>query len=103
MFSYDGVPHLGAHNDYPPDGQTEIHMEPITESDEGKRIIHGDEIVGLAINIKDGDAYVNPDPDITDIMMAKLGWADGDEDTFQLQEEQIERVTDNAIHLNESL
>lgn len=83
--------------------RTEMHMEPITESDEGKRVIRGNDAVGLVTEVKDGDAYVNPDPSITDTMRAKLGWADVDEDSFQLQEEQIERVTDNAIHLSERL
>lgn len=78
-------------------------MEPITESDEGKKVIHGDDAVGLVTDVKDGDAYVDPDPGITDTVMAKLGWSDTDQDTFQLREEQIDRVTDNAIHLRERL
>lgn len=78
-------------------------MVSITESDEGKRVVHGDDAIGLVIDVKDGDAYVNPNPGITDTLKAKLGWADADEDTFQLQGVQIERVTDDAIHLGESL
>lgn len=78
-------------------------MVSITKSDEGKRIVHGDDTVGRVIDVKDGDAYVTPNPGITDTLKAKLGWADADEDTFQLQGVQIERVTDDAIRLRENL
>ena len=31
--------------------------------------------------------------------MSKLGWADRDEDTYPLQEESIETITDDEIRL----
>ena len=33
--------------------------------------------------------------------MSKLGWADHDEDTYPLQEESIETITDDEIRLSE--
>lgn len=78
-------------------------MGPLSERDEGKRVVHGDETVGRVIAVEDGTPYVEPDPSITDTLLAKLGWADIEEETFRLQEVQIERVTDDAVHLSESL
>lgn len=49
-------------------------MGALTESDEGKRVIHGDETVGRVIAIEDGTPYVEPGPSITDTLLAKLGW-----------------------------
>ena len=42
-----------------------------------------------------------PSFDITVSVMPKLGWADRDEDTYPLQEESIETITDDEIRLSE--
>jgi len=72
----------------------------ITESDEGKKVIgrDGDEI-GRVVEVSHGTAHVDPDPDMSDTIMSKLGWGDRDEDTYPLQEETIESVTDDEIRL----
>lgn len=78
-------------------------MATITEGDEGKKVIRGDATVGRVVAVDHGTPYVDPDPSITDTLLSKLGWTDADEDTYQLQEAHIERVTDDAIHLSEHL
>jgi hypothetical protein len=74
----------------------------LTEHDEGKRVVNarGDE-VGRVIEIKHGNAYVDPDPGLTETFMSKLGWGDGqDEDTYRLDENDIETVTDDEVRLS---
>jgi sporulation protein YlmC with PRC-barrel domain len=73
----------------------------LTEDDEGKRVVnsHGDD-VGRVVEVRQGTAHVDPDPGITDTLMSKLGWGDGqDEDTYRLDSSSIETVTDDEIRL----
>lgn len=78
-------------------------MATITENDEGKKVVRGDDTVGRVVDVQHGTAYVDPDPSITDTMMSKLGWADADEETYPLQDETIEQITDDEIRLRSSL
>ena len=55
---------------------------------------------GVGVDVEHGTAYVDPDPGITETVMSKLGWADRDEDTYPLQEESIETITDDEIRLS---
>lgn len=74
----------------------------LTEHDEGKRVadFRGDE-VGRVIEVEHGDAYVDPDPGLTETFMSKLGWGDGqDEDTYRLDRNDIEAVTDDEVRLS---
>ena len=71
----------------------------ITEKDEGKEVVQGDESVGRIIDVEHGTAYVDPDPGITDTVKSKLGWGDRDEDTYPLQEESVEEITDKKVRL----
>lgn len=73
----------------------------ITDDDEGKKVVHGDDTVGRIVDVDHGTAYVDADPGITETLMSKLGWADheGDEDTYPLQEASVESVDDDAVHL----
>lgn len=73
----------------------------LTENDEGKRVVNarGDE-VGRVVEVKRGSAYVNPDPSLTDKLMSKLGWGDGDDEgNYRLDETDIETVTDDEVRL----
>lgn len=77
-------------------------MTELTEQDEGKEVVRGDESVGRVVEVDHGTAYVDPDPGITETIKSKLGWGDrGDEDTYPLQEASIESVTDDQIRLEE--
>ncbi len=71
-----------------------------TEDDEGKKVVdEAGEEVGVVTNVEHGTAHVEPDPGITDTISAKLGWGDRDEDTYPLQEESVESVTDDEVRL----
>lgn len=78
-------------------------MVHTTESDEGKKVVRGDKTVGRVVDVKHGTPYVDPDPGITDTLKSKLGWADADEDTYPLQDETIEEVTDDEIRIRTTL
>lgn len=73
----------------------------LTEDDEGKSVVStdGDE-VGRVMKVEHGTAHVEPDPGLTDTIKSKLGWGDGDEDTYSLDSERIETVTDDEVRLN---
>jgi len=72
----------------------------ITDDDQGKKVVndHGDEI-GIVKEVQAGTAHVDPDPGMTDQLKSKLGWSDTDEDTYPLQENMIEDVTDDEIRV----
>lgn len=72
----------------------------ITEADEGKQVVDQDgDTVGRVVDVVDGTAHVDPDPDVTDTVMSKLGWGDGGEETYALDSQSIEHVTDDEIRL----
>ncbi|GAA0673490.1 PRC-barrel domain containing protein [Natronoarchaeum mannanilyticum] len=72
----------------------------ITDDDQGKKVVNdrGDEI-GMVKDVRAGTAHVDPDPGMTDQLKSKLGWGDTDDDTYPLQEEMIEDVTDDEIRV----
>lgn len=76
----------------------------ITDDHEGKPVMneHGEEI-GIIAEVDHGTAHIDPDPGMTDTLKSKLGWGDMDEDTYPLQEDSIERVTDDGVHLRGNL
>ncbi|WP_433624495.1 PRC-barrel domain containing protein [Halomicrococcus sp. NG-SE-24] len=71
-----------------------------TDDDEGKTVVDddGDE-VGIVSEVRHGQAYVEPDPGITDKVKSKLGWGDIDDDTYPIQYEQVDGVTDDEIRI----
>lgn len=74
----------------------------LTEADEGKHVVNakGDEI-GRVVEVKNGDAYVDPDPDMTDSIKSKLGWGDSQtEETYRLGPSYIEAVTDDEVRVD---
>lgn len=73
----------------------------LTERDEGKKVVNTrGENVGRVVEVEHGVAFVDPDPDIGDTIMSKLGWGDRhDEDTYRLKDEHIEAVTDDEIRV----
>jgi hypothetical protein len=74
----------------------------ITEEEEGKSVLSSDgEQVGVVIDVQHGTARVKPDPGLTDELKAKVGFGDTDEESYPLQEERIETVTDDEIRLRE--
>lgn len=73
----------------------------LTEDDEGKSVVNnsGDK-VGRVIGVQHGTAHVEPDAGLTDRIRSRLGWADSNEDSYQFDENSIERIADDEIHLN---
>ncbi|WP_336003418.1 PRC-barrel domain containing protein [Halorientalis halophila] len=72
----------------------------ITAEDEGKAVVRGNETVGRVVDVSQGTAYVDPNPDLTETIRSKLGWGDRNEaDGYPLQEASIESVTDDEVRL----
>ena len=76
----------------------------ITDEAVGKTVInaHGEE-VGIVSEVRQGTAYIDPNPGLTDKFKAKLGWEDSDAADYPLQEAAVETVTDDEIHLRSNL
>jgi len=79
------------------------HTE-LTDDDEGKKVVNadGDEI-GVISGFRGGQAYVDPDPGLTDKIMSTLGWTDVDEDDYALDTDQVEAVTDDEVRVGSGL
>lgn len=74
----------------------------ITEDEEGKSVLSSDgEEVGVVIDVQYGTARVEPDPGLTDELKARVGFGDTDEESYPLQEERIETITDDEIRLRD--
>lgn len=72
----------------------------ITDDEVGKDIVNADgEKIGMVTEVRHGTAYVDPDPSLTDKLMAKLGWEHTDDEAYPLQKSQIEEITDDEIRL----
>jgi len=79
------------------------HTE-LTEEDQGKNVVNaaGDD-VGVISGFRGGQAYVDPDPGMTEKIMSSLGWADVDEDDYALEADQVAEVTDDEVRLRSEL
>jgi hypothetical protein len=72
----------------------------ITDDDEGKRVVNADgDTIGIVSTVRNETAYVDPDPGITDKIMARFGWDDVDEDHYPLERSTIDTITDDEIRL----
>lgn len=71
-----------------------------TDDEEGKRVVNenGDEI-GVVESVEGDMAHVEPDPGMTDTIKSKLGWGDADEETYALEADHVEEITDDEIRL----
>lgn len=78
-------------------------MAQFSENDEGKSVVMGDEKVGMVQEVRGNTAYVNPDAGVTDKIKATLDWGDDTEDTYPLQENRVDSVTDDEIRLKRDL
>ncbi|MFB6179019.1 MAG: PRC-barrel domain containing protein [Halorientalis sp.] len=77
----------------------------ITSDDVGKAVVRGDETLGRVVSVEHDTAYVDPDPDITNTIMSKLGWSDetAREDTYPLSGDSVVEITSDELRLEESL
>lgn len=77
-------------------------MPTITDADEGKDVVNtDDEQVGVVAEVRQGTAYVEPDPDLTDELKATLGMDNTDESAYALPDDRIGTVTDDEIRLRD--
>ena len=75
-------------------------MVTFTDDDEGKKVVNQNgEDVGRVVDVRHGTAYVDPDPGMFDTVKSKLGWGDVDEDTYPLQDADVESVDDDRVLL----
>ncbi|MFC3959935.1 hypothetical protein [Halovivax cerinus] len=74
------------------------------DDDVGKTVVNASgEEVGMVTAVEHGTARINPDPGLTDSIKAALGWEDTGDDTYPLQEDAIDRITGDEIHLSGEL
>ncbi|MDQ2049188.1 PRC-barrel domain containing protein [Natronolimnohabitans sp. A-GB9] len=71
-----------------------------TEDDEGKRVVDADgETVGIIESVEAGTPHVAPDPGVTDTIKSKLGWGEADDETYRLDENNVESVTGDEVRI----
>lgn len=71
-----------------------------TDEDVGKQVVNASgEEIGRVTEVRNGVAYVDPDPSMFDTIKTKLGWEDIDEDAYPLEDDQVGEVTDDEIRL----
>lgn len=76
----------------------------ITEKDDGKRVVNADgEKLGVVSGVRNGTAYVDPDPGLGDRILSKLGWDNIDGDDYPLERESVDAITDDEIRLKREL
>lgn len=71
----------------------------VTDEDEGKQVVYDNETVGRVVEVRNGTAYVDPDPGVTDTIKSKLGWGESDEESFALDESSVAEITDDRVRL----
>ena len=74
----------------------------LTSKEQGKRVVNTDgETVGMVSNVDESSnkAYVNPDPNIAEKIMSRLGWDKVDEDSYAIEQHQVDSITDDEIRL----
>ncbi len=70
----------------------------LSARDVGKRVVDGSgELVGCVVEFSAGSAHVDPDSDV--FVASDEGGSRRDEDTFRINDEQVEKVTDTEVLL----
>jgi hypothetical protein len=73
-----------------------------TEDDEGSSVFDADrEKIGVVVEVRDGDAYVEPEPSLTEELKAKLDWGshEADEEAYALESNWVDERRDGEILL----
>jgi len=72
----------------------------ITEREEGKRVVNADgEKIGVVSGVREGTAYVDPDPSVGERIMSMLGWEHVDDGDYPLDRELIDTIDEDEIRL----
>jgi len=73
-----------------------------TDDDEGKRVVNANgEEIGVVQNVSSGTVHVDLSPGITDTIKSKLGWGDQDEESYPLDEDKVETITDDEVRVQQ--
>ena len=75
----------------------------LTDDDIGKDVLDSrGERIGIVAGVEEQRFHVDPDPGIADRIKAALGWGDTDgEDTYTVQQTEIQDVNGDAVHLRQ--
>lgn len=77
-----------------------MERSQLTEDDKGKSVVDSNGTkVGMISDVRNGSAYVDPDPGITDSIRSKLGWGEADEEDYRMESRRVEKVSDDEVHL----
>lgn len=71
-----------------------------TSADEGKEVLAGGQYVGIVVETDAERAFVEPEPSISQSLMARLGWGEADEDAYPINGDAVAAVTDDEIRLS---
>lgn len=67
---------------------------------EGKHVVDQDgTMIGTVASVEGSRAHVRPDPGVSDTIKSKLGWGDADDETYPINEADIEAVEDDEVML----
>ncbi|MCT9098515.1 hypothetical protein [Haloarchaeobius sp. HME9146] len=70
------------------------------DNDKGKKVMSTDgDMIGRVDNVAGGKAYIKPDSTLSRGMRKKLGWTDEKKDTFELEHDAVEAISDDEIHV----
>lgn len=74
----------------------------VDASAQGKTVVDqtGEE-VGIVSEVKTGTLYVDPHPSMTDKIRAKLDWGDMDENSYPLEADRIDEITENNVRIRD--
>lgn len=73
----------------------------LSDNEEGKRVVNREgETVGMVSQVEGNRAHVDPDPGVSDTIKSKLGWGDADEESYPIDESDIQSIDDDEVQLN---
>ena len=83
-------------------GEHSLPMVTLDNDDEGKRVVDSNGVeMGVVVEVDAGRAYVDPDPNMLDEIGSRFGISSADEETFPIEDSDVQSITDNEIRLSE--
>jgi len=84
-------------------GGSATELQALTGDEIGKQVVSGNKEVGIVsdVDTETQTLYVDPEPSLTDRIKAALDWGDTDDDSYPVDEDQIEAVDDEEIRISE--
>lgn len=73
-------------------------------SDEGKEVVTADgDIVGTIVDVSGSSAHVMPDEDLSQSIRRRLGWTEEDEESYRLENSNVDEFSGDQIRLKNNL